>query len=140
MSLVLDASVTLAWCFEDEQTPAVMDLLDRIAETGGVAPLRGPSKPSTGSSPRSAGAGSPRRRAQRWPHSCAQLPITLDGDTAERVWDATARLASQFKLSVYDAAYLELAQRRRLPLASLDQDLRTAAKASGIDVLGVASE
>ena len=69
-----------------------------------------------------------------------ELPITLDGDTAEPVWDATARLASQFKLTVYDAAYLELAQRRRLPLASLDQDLRTAAKASGIDVLGVASE
>lgn len=38
MSCVLDNSVALAWCFEDEQTPAVMALLDRIAETGAVAP------------------------------------------------------------------------------------------------------
>lgn len=48
--------------------------------------------------------------------------------------------ASQFKLIVYDAAYLELAQRRRLPLASLDQDLRNAATASGLEILGIAGE
>lgn len=140
MSLVLDASVALAWCFEDEQTPAVMDLLDRVAETGAVAPLLWPLEALNGLF-----AAERRRRIAAETRATLaaflrELPITLDGDTAERVWDATARLASQFKLSVYDAAYLELAQRRRLPLASLDQDLRTAAKASGIDVLGVASE
>jgi len=46
------------------------------------------------------------------------------------------RLAERFALSAYDAAYLELAQRHRLPLASLDQDLRAAAGALGLDVLG----
>ena len=42
MSFVLDNSVALAWCFEDEQTPAVMALLDRVAETGAMAPLLWP--------------------------------------------------------------------------------------------------
>ena len=49
---------------------------------------------------------------------------------------ATLRLAERFALSVYDAAYLELAQHHRLPLASLDQDLPAAAGALGLDVLG----
>ncbi len=140
MSLVLDASITLAWCFEDEQTPAVMDLLDRVAETGGAAPLLWPLEALSGLL-------AAERRRRIAPEKRAtlaaflrDLPITLDGDTAERAWDATARLAAQFQLTVYDAAYLELAQRRRLPLASLDQDLRNAASASGVDILGVANE
>lgn len=140
MSLVLDASVALAWCFEDEQTAAVMALLDRVAEAGGVAPLLWPLEALNGLL-----AAERRRRIPSATRATLaaflrDLPITLDGDTAERAWDATARLAAQFQLTVYDAAYLELAQRRRLPLASLDHDLRTAATASGIDVLGVASE
>jgi len=39
VSLVLDNSVALAWCFEDEQTPAIMNLLDRVVTTGAVAPF-----------------------------------------------------------------------------------------------------
>jgi predicted nucleic acid-binding protein len=66
------------------------------------------------------------------------LPITLDPDTADRAWQATTQLAERSRLSVHDAASLELAQRRRLPLASLDRDLREAASAAGVDVLGVA--
>jgi predicted nucleic acid-binding protein len=46
------------------------------------------------------------------------------------------RLADQFQLTVYDAAYLELAQRRLLPLASLDIELRGAAQAAGVELLG----
>jgi predicted nucleic acid-binding protein len=50
--------------------------------------------------------------------------------------EATIRLAEQFKLTAYDAAYLEVAQRRHLPLASLDQTLRAAGMAVGIETLG----
>jgi predicted nucleic acid-binding protein len=49
---------------------------------------------------------------------------------------AAAGLAERFALSAYDAAYLELAQRHSLPLATLDRDLRTAAAALGLTVLG----
>jgi predicted nucleic acid-binding protein len=63
------------------------------------------------------------------------LPITLDDETADKSWGDTLRLAEAFRLSVYDATYLELAQRRRLPLASMDRALRTAATALGVEVL-----
>ncbi|HXR35106.1 MAG TPA: type II toxin-antitoxin system VapC family toxin [Candidatus Binataceae bacterium] len=64
------------------------------------------------------------------------LPITIDQDTGTYAWTTTLRLAERFLLTVYDAAYLELAQRRSLPLATLDRDLRTAATALGLALLG----
>jgi predicted nucleic acid-binding protein len=64
------------------------------------------------------------------------LPISLDGETANQVWTTTVGLAERFALSAYDAAYLELARRHRLPLATLDRDLRAAATALGLTVLG----
>ena len=51
-------------------------------------------------------------------------------------WSATLRLAERFSLALYDAAYLEFAQRRSLPLATLDRDPRTAAPALNIELLG----
>ena len=64
------------------------------------------------------------------------LPIRLDSETADQAWVDTAKLAEKFGLTTYDACYLELAQRRKLPLASLDKDLRTAAISAGVEVLG----
>ena len=61
---------------------------------------------------------------------------SLDPETGRQAWGATVRLAERHKLSVYDAAYLELAQRRGLPLATLDTDLRRAAMAEGVILLG----
>lgn len=55
---------------------------------------------------------------------------------ADRAWDAIAGLAERFRLTTYDAAYLELAHRRRLPLASLDKELHAAAAVLNIEVLG----
>ena len=60
-----------------------------------------------------------------------ELPITLNQETAAQAWGMTARLAEQHRLTLYDAAYLELARRLGLPLATLDQQLRTACGRSG---------
>ena len=68
------------------------------------------------------------------------LPITLDRETAAQAWGATARLAEQHRLTLYDASYLELAQRLALPLATLDRELRTAASATGIALRGMAED
>ena len=75
-------------------------------------------------------------RRQRLAGLLGALPITLDQETASRAWTTTVRLAGRFHLSSYDAAYLELARRHRLPLASLDRGLRAAASALGLTVLG----
>jgi predicted nucleic acid-binding protein len=66
------------------------------------------------------------------------MAITIDADTDSNAWNSTLRLSDRFRLTVYDAAYLELAQRRRLPLATLDNALRVAAEAAGIRTLGAA--
>jgi predicted nucleic acid-binding protein len=67
----------------------------------------------------------------------ALMPITIDADTNTYAWTTTLRLAERFSLTLYDAAYLELAQRRSLPLATLDQELRAAAPALSIALLGI---
>ena len=135
MSFVLDNSVALSWCFEDEQTPSVMALLDRVVETGAMAPLLWPLEALNGLL-----VAERRRRLTAAKRAeltglLRALPITLDDDTAEKSWEDTVRLAERFTLSVYDATYLELAQRRRLPLASKDRALRSAAAALGVVVL-----
>ena len=66
-----------------------------------------------------------------------ELPISLDAHTAEQAWTATAALSERRRLTLYDAAYLELARRRRLPLATLGRELATAATAEGVTVLGI---
>ena len=136
MSFVLDNSVALAWCFQDEQTPAVLALLDRVTETGAAAPALWPLEATNGllvAERRGRLNPNQRERLIGFLHA---LPIELDGETAIRAWGATSRLAERFRLSVYDAAYLELARRLELPLASLDQNLRTAAVALDVPVLG----
>lgn len=66
----------------------------------------------------------------------ALLNIGTDPDTDAFAWSTTLQLAAAHGLSVYDAAYLELAQRMALPLASLDDELRTAGRALGVALLG----
>lgn len=136
MSFVLDNTVALAWCFEDEQTPAVMDLLDRVAETGANAPALWPLEALNDLLMAERRKRTDSRRRMRLMAFLQDLPIVLDLDTAERAWVETIRLAERFKLTVYDAAYLELAQRHRLPIASLDKPVRTATTTIGIEILG----
>ena len=118
MSFVLDNSVALAWCFADEQTPAVMALLDRVTETGAMAPSLWPLEAMNGllMAERRGRLSAAQRVAMAG--FLRALPVRLDEETAERAWEASAELAERFRLSVYDAAYLELAMRRGLPLAT----------------------
>lgn len=62
----------------------------------------------------------------------AVYDIAVDGQTMERAWQKTLDLAMQYELSTYDAAYLELALRLALPLATLDQELMNVARACGV--------
>ncbi len=62
------------------------------------------------------------------------LPIVVDPELNTYAWSTTLHLADRFRLTLYDAAYLELAQRRSLRLATLDRELRTAAQRAGITV------
>ncbi len=136
MSFVLDSSVALSWCFEDERTPATKALLERVGESGAVAPQHWPLEVLNGlmmAERRQRVDASKRRQLADF---LRDLPITLDPDTTTQIGQATQGLAERFRLTVYAAVYLELAQRTRLPLASLDQDLRIACVALGVALLG----
>lgn len=67
--------------------------------------------------------------------SLADLAINVDADSVDRVLTDVHRIALHYRLTSYDAAYLELAQRRNLPLATLDDELSVAAQAACVAVL-----
>lgn len=136
MSFVIDSSVALSWCFEDERTPATTALLHRIGATGAIAPQHWPLEALNGLMMAERRKRLDATRRQHLAGFLRDLPITLDPETTIQVWTATQRLATRFRLTIYDAAYLELAQRQNLPLASLDQELRAAGTALGVPLLG----
>ena len=136
MSFVLDNSVALTWCFEDERTPATTALLEQVGESGALAPMLWPLEALNGLLVAERCGRPDASLRQRLAGFLRALPITIDDETASHAWTTTVRLAERFNLSSYDAAYLELAQRHRLPLASLDRDLRAAASVLGLAVLG----
>ncbi len=135
MSVVLDSSATLAWVHGDERTSAIESVFDRVAEHGAVVPR--PWHLEVANSLTVAERReriSPAERADALA-DLAQLDIVVDDETEQHAWKATMRLADLHGLSLYDAAYLELAQRKRLPLVTLDEALIRAAQAAGVEVL-----
>ena len=133
-AFVLDGSVALAWYFADEQdayadavglalpgTAAVVPALWHweIANTLVVGERRGRSTEA---------------QATAFLARLAGQPVVTDPDAAGHAWAETIRLARAHNLSAYDAAYLELAVRLSLPLATLDARLKAAAKAAGVSV------
>ena len=136
MSVVIDASLTLAWYFDDESTPATDAVLHAVSETGAVVPILWRLEVANAfqSAIRRKRITAAYRDASL--SALLSLPITIDADTDTYAWTTTLRLSERFGLTVYDAAYLELAQRRNLALATLDEDLRRAASQSDIACLG----
>jgi predicted nucleic acid-binding protein len=136
MSLVLDSSITLAWAYSDEMTQSITQIFDLLSQGGAWVPglWRLEVANVLEMSVR-------RKRHDRTFRDAtladlAQLPIQVDLQTDQQAWTATLRLAERHQLTLYDAAYLELALRRNLPLATLDEDLRRAAHTEKVQVLG----
>jgi predicted nucleic acid-binding protein len=131
--LVLDSSIALSWCLPDEVGRE--QIQREVAESGAIAPAHWPLEVANAllmAERRQRINAEFRNVALR---GLAALPIALDAETSARAWDETLRLAEAWRLTTYDAAYLELAQRLALPLATLDAELRVAANGLGIGVL-----
>ena len=133
MAFVLDTSVTMAWVFSDEATDATDRLRDALLETRAFVPALWPVETSNALL-----TATRRGRITRneWPAIRAHLdalPIEVDPISASRTWGATLDLASVHGISAYDAMYLELAGRLRIPLATLDRQLRAAAESAGVE-------
>lgn len=140
MSLVLDSSVTLAWVYGGETTPAILHVLELVSDTGAWVPSLWPLEVAN---ILEMGVRRNRHDAAFRDATLADLallPVSIDTDTARHAWGATLRLAERHRLTLYEAANLELALRRGLPLATLDTELRAAAGAEKVVLLGIGSE
>jgi predicted nucleic acid-binding protein len=131
---VVDASITLAWCFEDESTSTTEAMLDRLVGEGGVAPAHWAMEVANGlrfaaSSGRVDDASVGRAR-----DIVRQLPVEI------RPVETTTALfliepARRHDLTVYDAAYLGLAEVLGLGIATLDQRLAAACRTVGVPLI-----
>ena len=129
-SLVLDNSVAMRWCFKDGSDSDLMyaeKVLDRLTDTLFLVPNLWHLEAANVVA---------RAHKRQWLSSTQmhqfldlvlQLPLMVDLQTAKKAMAETFTLANAHNLSVYDAAYLELALRHHVPLATLDLDLRKAA-------------
>ena len=132
---VVDASTTAAWCLPDEQVPQADLLMEELVQ-GGRALV-----PSVWTFEIANIIWAARRRKRitdsqsiECLHAMKALPIMVEHEPTVRVFDAVFDLAVRADLTVYDAAYLELAARESLPLASLDLALREAAVEVGVEL------
>lgn len=132
---VLDCSMTMAWCFEDEAQPRADAVLGLLADGEALVPGLWSLEVANVLAVCERRERITAARMDEFVGMLGSLPIRIDDQTARRALDRTLALARAEQLSAYDAAYLELALREACPLATLDATLsRTAAKL-GIVVL-----
>ena len=134
-AFVLDASVTLGWCFEDEGSEAVA-ALERARTAAVHVPAVWPLEIANAL----VVAGRRKRiseaEAARFLELVAALPIDIEPPPQLGQLPMLLALARAHGISAYDASYLDLALRRGAPLATLDAGLAAAAVAAGVELLG----
>jgi predicted nucleic acid-binding protein len=135
VSLVLDASLAIAWHFEDERTRDTEAALERVIADGAVVPTLWRIEVASGFQAAMRRNRIDRRYRDEALQQLAALPIVVDSETVIHAWSTTLSLADEYGLTPYDATYLELAQRRLLPLASLDKALLAAARKARLPLL-----
>ena len=135
--IVLDNTVTMAWCFADESTEFTEALLRRLSDLTDnalvpalwlyevvnvteVAARKGRITPE---------------KAKAFLDSLADLPIEIEHPSVRQMFISVRKLVSQYGLTAYDASYLELAIRHNLPFATSDKALSKAAHAAGISAV-----
>ncbi len=134
--LVLDASFTAALLFDDETIPDEATFGEHMAGSGLVAPSLWIMEVANALV---IGLTRGRLNTESFHQRLAllaELPVTMEPPPNARSIGSIAELALLHNLTVYDAAYLELALRRGLTLATLDRRLTMAARSAGVDIIG----
>ena len=136
MSFVLDASVTIAWFLEEERTESVAEVFNILSVTTAWVPVLWWLEVANALQASLRRKRLPLHERDEHFDDLRRYPLRTDAETHVQAWAATLALSDRHSLTVYDAAYLELALRRKLPLATLDRELRHAASAEGVALLG----
>lgn len=135
--VVIDSSISIAWCFPDEKDDYSQAVLDSLASTRAFVPYLWHLEVAN-----TLLVGERRKRSTQantvaWLGFLTALPIVVDDETKAHAFGNTLNLARDHDLSAYDGAYLELAMRLGLPLATLDDKLKVAAAAVGVPLYAV---
>ena len=135
-AFVVDCSIAMAWLFNDEATAKTAALLNRLATETALVPAwwfieitnvlamaerKGRIKPT---------------ESDAFIADLSKLGIERDDEAPDRAFTHLLALCRRHRLTSYDAIYLDLAVRRNLPLATLDDALRKAAHKVGVRLLG----
>lgn len=136
MRFVLDCSVTMSWLFKDEADNYSESILSSLRMHGAIVPAIWPLEVANVLL-----IGERRQRVTeaqsvQFTELLASLPISVLSRAMDQAFIAILPLAREHKLSSYDAAYLELALREGLPLATRDHKLRLAARHAGVALAG----
>jgi predicted nucleic acid-binding protein len=129
---VLDGSLALAWFFKDEADRYADAVAGRFPTDRAAVPAIWPLEIANAVLTGERRQRSTEAQATKWLGYVGSLPIAVDEATNDQAWGDVLSLARAHHLSAYDAAYLELALRRGLPLATLDDKLKAAASAVGV--------
>jgi len=134
-AFVIDASVALAWCFDDEATEATRTLLDRFEDERAEVPSLWHLELANALAMGERKGRITPARASEFIALIDGLPIVIDERTPNFALSSVLELSRRQQLSAYDASYLELAMRRGIPLATKDDDLARAANHMGVTLL-----
>jgi predicted nucleic acid-binding protein len=133
---VPDASATLAWFFEDETSDWTEALLTRLKSgDSAVVPNHWPVEVANAFVMAVRRGRMSKDKTARLFGDLLALPIRIDSASTQTTFGQVFAYAELYGLTVYDAAYLELAVREGIALATLDNDLRNAARAAGVSLL-----
>ncbi len=133
---VVDASIALAWCFADETFESADVVLERLEDDEALAPSIWPLEVANG-------LRTAERRGRLDPADLAHvrellvaLPVRVEAVPLDAALGEVAEIARRLDLTAYDAAYLALASRLGLALATVDDRLRRACERAGVELVG----
>ena len=129
---VLDCSMTMAWCFEDEADPRADAVLASLATQEAVVPSLWPLEVANVLATCERRGRITSAEIAQFLQMLGNLPIIVDSETAKRAFGEVLSLARTEQLSAYDAAYLELALREGCPLSTLDGTLAASSNRLGV--------
>jgi len=134
---VIDNSVVMAWCFEDETSPYADFVLDSLKNMTAIVPSIWPLEVGNVLTVAERKKRLNEAASNKFIALLSELPIIVDQEPPERMLREILSLARKNQLSTYDASYLDLAMKRALPIATLDDRLIAAARQNDVRVMAV---
>ena len=130
--LVIDNSIVMAWCFDDEPVSFARAVLEELERGKAIQPSVWPLELGNSLLVAERRRRIGREHSERFLRDLDSLSIEVEQEPSTRMLGEILTLAREHQLSTYDASYLDLAMRRDLPLATQDKALLRAAGDCGV--------